>query len=164
MGEFKTRHRCERNKKRRDSKGAADSQTKRQIDRWKNQTKRDVDFVCVWVKISIVCASMILMGKLICSSGFLSFGTASLRRVDDPCCPIIGWLLIIFLYLSRERDSATRFVRRLVGWSVGRSRFTFFYDLIFLASLRLPKWSSDLKYGPCPPARDFDSRVSGLVL
>ena len=23
--------------------------------------------------------------------------------------------------------------------------------------------SSDLKYGPCPPARDFGSRVSGLV-
>ena len=23
--------------------------------------------------------------------------------------------------------------------------------------------SSDIKYGPCPPARDWDSRVSGLV-
>ena len=28
----------------------------------------------------------------------------------------------------------------------------------------MPKWFSDLKYGPCPPARDFGSRVSGLVL
>ena len=27
----------------------------------------------------------------------------------------------------------------------------------------LPKWSGDLKYGPCPPARDFGSRVSRLV-
>ena len=27
----------------------------------------------------------------------------------------------------------------------------------------LPKWSGDFKYGPCPPARDFGSRVSGLV-
>ena len=27
----------------------------------------------------------------------------------------------------------------------------------------LPKCSSDLKYGPCPPARDLGSRVSGLV-
>ena len=26
-----------------------------------------------------------------------------------------------------------------------------------------PKWSSDLKYGPCPPARDLGSRVSGSV-
>ena len=39
----------------------------------------------------------------------------------------------------------------------------FFYDFISLTSLLLPKWSSDLKYGPCPPARDFGSRVSGLV-
>ena len=32
-----------------------------------------------------------------------------------------------------------------------------------MTSLLLPKWSGDLKYGPCPPARDFGSRVSGLV-
>ena len=43
-----------------------------------------------------------------------------------------------------------------VSWS-----FTyFFYDFYSLTSLLLPKWSSDLKYGPCPPARDFGSRVS----
>merc|ERR1712121_164927 len=41
--------------------------------------------------------------------------------------------------------------------------FYFFYDYYFWTSLLLPKWSSDLKYGPCPPARDFGSRVSGLV-
>ena len=40
-----------------------------------------------------------------------------------------------------------------VGWSVGRSHFTFFYDLVSLTSLLLPKWSGDLKYGPCPPTR-----------
>ena len=51
-----------------------------------------------------------------------------------------------------------------VGRSVGPSHFTFFYDFISLTSLLLPKWSSDLKYGPCPPARNFGSRVSGLVL
>ena len=33
----------------------------------------------------------------------------------------------------------------------------------FLALLLLPKCSTDLNYGPCPPARDFVSRVSGLV-
>ena len=53
-------------------------------------------------------------------------------------------------------------VGRLVGWSVGWSHFTFF-NYFSLTSLLLPKWSGDLKYGPCPPARDFGSRVSGLV-
>ena len=48
--------------------------------------------------------------------------------------------------------------------SVGWSHFTFFNDFISLTSLLLPNWSGDLKYGPCPPARDFGSRVSGLVL
>ena len=38
-----------------------------------------------------------------------------------------------------------------------------FYDFISLTSLLLPKLSGDLKYGPCPLARDFGSRVSGLV-
>ena len=57
------------------------------------------------------------------------------------------------------RDSTPRFVRRLVGWFV---TFYFFYDFYFLTSLLLPKWSGDLKYGPCPPARDLGSRVSGL--
>ena len=37
------------------------------------------------------------------------------------------------------------------------------YDFYFFTSRLLPKWSSDLKYGSCPPARDFGSRVSGLV-
>ena len=55
-------------------------------------------------------------------------------------------------------------VGRSVGRSVGPSHFTFFYDFISLTSLLLPKWSGDLKNGPCPPARDFGSRVSGLVL
>ena len=32
-----------------------------------------------------------------------------------------------------------------------------------LAWQLLPKWSSDLKYGQCPPARDWGSPVSGLV-
>ena len=59
-------------------------------------------------------------------------------------------------------DSTPRYVRRLVWWSVGHTLL--FYDFYFLTSLLLPKWSSDLKYGPCPPARDFGSRVSGLVL
>ena len=56
-------------------------------------------------------------------------------------------------------------VGRSVGWSVGWSvTLYFFYDFISLTSLLLPKWSGNLKYGPCPPTRDFGSRVSGLVV
>ena len=62
------------------------------------------------------------------------------------------------------RYSTPRFVGQLVCLSVGWSvTLYFFYDFYFWTSLLLPKWSSDLKYGPCPPARDFGSRVSGLV-
>ena len=44
------------------------------------------------------------------------------------------------------------------------SHLTFFWFLGFLASPILPNWSGDLNYGPCPPARDWGSRVSGLIL
>ena len=55
-------------------------------------------------------------------------------------------------------------VGRLVGWSVGWSvTLTCFFNFISWTSLLLPTLSSDLKYGPCPPARDFCSRVSGLI-
>ena len=57
--------------------------------------------------------------------------------------------------------SVSQSVSWLVGWSV---TLCFFYDFISLTSLLLPKWSGDLKYGPSPPARNFGSRVSGLVL
>ena len=57
------------------------------------------------------------------------------------------------------RDSTPRFVGPLVR----RSHFTFLVFLRSLASPLLPKWSSDLKYSPCPPARDWGSRVSDLV-
>ena len=50
---------------------------------------------------------------------------------------------------------------RSVGLSVGHT--TFFVFLQSLASLFLPRFSSDLKYGPCTLARDWGSRVSGLV-
>merc|ERR1712148_158008 len=58
-------------------------------------------------------------------------------------------------------------VRRSVGpsvrRSVGPSHFTFSAFMGFLAIPLLPKCSTDLEYGPCPPARDWGSRVSGLV-
>ena len=61
------------------------------------------------------------------------------------------------------RPSVRRSVRPLVRPSVGPSHFTFSASMGFLAIPLLPKCSTDLKYGPCPPARDWGSRVSGLV-
>ena len=48
-------------------------------------------------------------------------------------------------------------VSRLVGLSVISSSF-------FFTLLLLPKCSTDLKYGPCPAAHNWVSRVSGLVV
>ena len=62
------------------------------------------------------------------------------------------------------RDSTPRFVRRSVGWSVGQSvghTLLFFYSLTVRL---LSKWSGELKHGPCPPTRDWGSRVTGLVI
>ena len=46
--------------------------------------------------------------------------------------------------------------------SVGPSHFTFLGFAIF-GLTDLPKCSGDLKRGPCPPARNWSSRVSALV-
>ena len=55
-------------------------------------------------------------------------------------------------------------VRRSVGpSSIRPSHFTFLALMGVLALLLLPKCSTDLNYVPCPPARDWGSRVSGLV-
>ena len=75
------------------------------------------------------------------------------------------------LYLSDVRKvilfsrvHATQHPALSVSRSVGLSVTLYlFYDFYFWTSLLLPKWSSDLKYGPCLPARDWGSRVSGLV-
>ena len=64
-------------------------------------------------------------------------------------------------FISVSQSSLS--VGRSVGPNVQTSHFTFFFYFISLTSLLLPKWSGDLKYGPCPPARDFGSCVSGLV-
>ena len=102
----------------------------------------------------------------------------SIRRVV-PNTHLRYCVLILHIFSRVLRDSTPRFVgpsvrwsvrpsvRRSVGPSVGpsvRHTLLFFGFLRFLALLLLPKWSGDLNYGPCPPARDWGSRVSGLVL
>ena len=72
------------------------------------------------------------------------------------------FLLIALLFLVA--CYATLHPALSVRWSVRLSHFTFLFFLRSLASLLLPKWWSDLKYSSCPPARDWGSRVSGLVL
>ena len=78
------------------------------------------------------------------------------------------WLLsLVFCFLvacTRLYNPLCPLVGLLVGRLVLRSHFTFFYDFITLTSLLLPKCSGDLKYGRCPPTRNFSSHVSGLVL
>ena len=69
--------------------------------------------------------------------------------------------MIVLVACTRLYTSLCPSVGRLVRWLVSHT-FLFFY-FYFWTSLLLPKWSSDFKYGPCPPARDFGSRVSGLV-
>ena len=66
------------------------------------------------------------------------------------------------------RDSKTCFVGPSVPPSVHPSvrlsHFTFSALMGVLALLLLPICSTDLNHGPCPPARDWGSRVSCLVL
>ena len=57
-------------------------------------------------------------------------------------------------------ESGKTSVRPSLSWMVGYSLlFCVFYSL---TALLLLKGSGDLKYGPCPPARDWGSRVSNL--
>ena len=74
-----------------------------------------------------------------------------------------GNLLLQLIFSCVLCDSTPRFVGLSVYPSVGTSHFTFLALMEFLAMLRLTKCSTDLKYSPCPPARDWGSRVSGLV-
>ena len=65
------------------------------------------------------------------------------------------------------QDSAPRYVGplvgRSVGWSVGPV-FTFLAFFSFLSLLLLPKCSGDLlQHCPCPPTRNWGSRVTSLV-
>ena len=50
-----------------------------------------------------------------------------------------------------------------VGPSVRHTLLSRRLWFFFFALQLLPKCSTDLKYGPCPPTRDWGSRVTGLV-
>ena len=52
-------------------------------------------------------------------------------------------------------------VRPSVGWSITLYLFGFLHSL---ASLFLPKWSSNLKNRSCPPALGWGSRVSACMI
>ena len=58
------------------------------------------------------------------------------------------FIFLYFLLISLLKNQAKNFENRF---------------LVACTQL-LPKWSNDLNYGPRPPACDFGSRVSGLVL
>jgi len=83
----------------------------------------------------------------------------------------LGFFLVACYATLQPALSVRPSVRRSVGPSVGPSvrrsvrpsHFTFSALMGVLALLLLPKCSTDLDYGPCPPARDWGSRVSGLV-
>ena len=91
----------------------------------------------------------------------LSFTFVFFCLLPSLASPRLGFPFWLYIFC---RVHATLQPALSVRPSVGRSRFIFFYDFISLTSLLLPKWSSDLRYGPCPLARNFGSRVSGLVL
>ena len=106
---------------------------------------------------------------------------------DAPGCKsrVQGAFRLLSYYIKSERgslvcsrmarDSTPRFVGPSIRPSVHSSvrlpvhpyvrpsHFTFLALMGVLALLLLLKCSIDLNYGPCPPARDWGSRVSGLV-
>ena len=64
------------------------------------------------------------------------------------CCGVVMtfWNITeIAAFLTLVHATTTSFVRWSFGWLV--------YVFYSVTSLLLPQWSSDLKYGPCPPAR-----------
>ena len=74
-----------------------------------------------------------------------------------------NYFLIVFNHVNATLQPILS-IHPSVGCLVSRSRRTLFYDLISLTTLQLPKWSSDLKYGPCLPAYNVGSHVAGRIL
>ena len=88
------------------------------------------------------------------------------RCVNDPFYSMVMTLSIV-IFSRVLRDFMTRYVGRSVRRSIGPSiRVSFFRRLrAVFALLLLPNCLNSLFYHcPCPPARDFGSRVYGLVV
>ena len=80
------------------------------------------------------------------------------------CVPVCFFPLPSFLVACYATLHPALSVRPSVGLSVRPSvcpsvTFYFFYGFYSLTSLLLHKWSSELKHGPCPPARDLFSNL-----
>ena len=88
-----------------------------------------------------------------------------------------------FIFSRVLRDTTPRFVHPFVRPSIrpsvrssihpsvplsvrppiGPSHFTCFISLLSFSSLLQPKFFREIKYDPCPLARNLGSRISGLV-
>ena len=91
------------------------------------------------------------------------------RLVDWSVClgyfSIIALLIILMINLRHWRSLIYNIKHATVHTSLSiRPLVTlFFHDFFFGPHCSCPNGRKNLKYGPCPPARDFGSRVSGLV-
>ena len=75
------------------------------------------------------------------------------------------FLSFFFLVACYATQQPALSVRRSIHRSVRRSVTLYFFGFLWsLASQLLPKCLIDIEYSPCPPASDWNSRVSGLVL
>ena len=82
--------------------------------------------------------------------------------MNEACFLLQGYEMLTTMLMCYATLHPALPVRPSVSLSVCRSHSIFF--MIFFTSLPLPKWSCDLVNGPCSPARDLGSRVSGLVI
>ena len=94
---------------------------------------------------------------MICNN-YVLFSLLSLTTKENSDSDIVGWL-VGWSVCWLVGQSVSQSVSWSVGWLV---IFYFIYDF-FMEPLLLPKWTSDLKYGSCPPSHHFSSSVSGLV-
>ena len=111
------------------------------------------------------------------SSPFLVADTQLYKRP----CPSVRWSVRDHESKSGKTSVLEAFrvcvwVGKGVGWGIGcgwglaapaHPSATILWPRVTcysVTTLLLSQWSSDLKYSPCPPARDWGSRVSGLIL
>ena len=113
-----------------------------------------ISFYILWYIFSMIHSFIHSFFHLIIHSFIHSF-MVSIHSADRALYFLLQSTLSHDILSRVQRDSTPRFVRPSVRPSVHRLvTFYFFCDFYFLTLLLLVKWSGDLKYGPCPPARD----------